>query len=35
MKYDPDRHHRRSIHLRGYDYGQAGVYFLTICTHSG
>jgi putative transposase len=30
-RYDPDLHHRRSVRLRGYDYGQAGVYFLTIC----
>lgn len=29
--YDPDRHHRRSIRLRGYDYTMAGVYFVTIC----
>ncbi|MGK0617738.1 transposase [Meiothermus cerbereus] len=33
MKYDPARHHRRSIRLRGYDYTQAGAYFITICTH--
>src|SRR6266545_2819275 len=33
MPYDPDRHHRRSIRLRGYDYRQAGWYFVTICTH--
>src|SRR5690349_23129173 len=33
MKFDPDRHHRRSIRLRGYDYRQAGTYFVTICTH--
>ncbi len=26
------RHHRRSIRLRGYDYAQAGAYFVTICT---
>ncbi|MDT7920160.1 MAG: transposase, partial [Meiothermus sp.] len=32
MKYDPARHHRRSIRLRGYDYTQAGAYFITICT---
>lgn len=29
--YDPDIHHRRSIRLRGYDYTQAGAYFVTIC----
>ncbi|HZQ08356.1 MAG TPA: transposase [Anaerolineae bacterium] len=28
--YDPDRHHRRSIRLQGYDYTQAGLYFVTI-----
>ena len=32
MTYDPDRHQRRSIRLRGYDYAQAGAYFVTICT---
>jgi putative transposase len=32
MKYDPDRHHRKSIRLKGYDYSQAGLYFITICT---
>src|SRR5437879_3537657 len=31
MKYDPDAHHRRSLRLKGYDYSQAGAYFLTIC----
>ena len=30
--YNPEIHHRRSIRLRGYDYTQAGAYFLTICT---
>jgi putative transposase len=33
VKYDPARHHRRSIRLKGYDYTQAGAYFITICTH--
>jgi REP element-mobilizing transposase RayT len=33
MKYNPDDHHRRSIRLKGYDYSQAGVYFVTICTY--
>lgn len=32
MKYNPDIHRRRSIRLRGYDYSQAGAYFVTICT---
>ena len=31
MKYDPNRHHRRSIRLKGYDYRQPGAYFVTIC----
>lgn len=33
MKYDPAIHHRRSIRLQGYDYSQAGAYFITACTH--
>jgi len=28
----PTRHHRRSLRLKGYDYSQAGAYFVTICT---
>jgi putative transposase len=28
--FDPQRHHRRSIRLKGYDYSQAGAYFVTI-----
>jgi putative transposase len=31
MKYNPEIHHRRSIRLPGYDYGQAGLYFITVC----
>jgi REP element-mobilizing transposase RayT len=34
MPYDPLRHHRRSIRLKGYDYSQAGAYFVTICTQN-
>jgi putative transposase len=30
MGYDPNIHHRRSIRLKGYDYSQAGLYFITI-----
>jgi putative transposase len=30
-KYNPQIHHRRSIRLKGYDYSQAGLYFVTIC----
>ena len=33
MKYDTNKHHRRSIRLSGYDYSQPGSYFVTICTH--
>lgn len=32
MTYDPQKHHRRSIRLRGYDYRDPGAYFVTICT---
>ncbi len=31
IKYNPDIHHRRSIRLKGYDYSQTGLYFITIC----
>jgi putative transposase len=34
MRYDPNKHHRRSIRLKGYDYTQAGVYFVTIVTQN-
>jgi REP element-mobilizing transposase RayT len=34
MKYNPDIHHRRSIRVKGYDYSQAGLYFITICTQN-
>ena len=30
MPYNRDKHHRRSIRLQGYDYTQAGAYFVTI-----
>lgn len=29
-KFDPKIHHRQSIRLKGYDYSQAGAYFVTI-----
>ena len=35
MVYDPQKHQRRSIRLKGYDYSQEGVYFVTICTYNG
>ncbi|SNB74035.1 transposase [Thermoflexus hugenholtzii] len=34
MPYDPQRHHRRSIRLPGYDYTQPGAYFITIVTYN-
>ena len=35
MKYNPTIHHRRSIRLKGYDYSQSGMYFVTICVQNG
>ncbi|MBW4521018.1 MAG: hypothetical protein KME16_15105 [Scytolyngbya sp. HA4215-MV1] len=32
MKYDPDKHHRRSIRLQEYNYTAPGAYFITLCT---
>jgi putative transposase len=32
-RYDPSKHHRRSIRLREYDYASPGAYFVTIVTH--
>jgi putative transposase len=34
MKYNPDIHHRRSVRFKGYDYSQAGAYFITVCVHN-
>ena len=34
MKYDSNKHHRRSIRLNGYDYNQAGMYFVTFVTQN-
>lgn len=31
-KFDPQKHHRRSIRLQGYDYAQEGAYYVTIVT---
>jgi len=31
--FDPQRHHRHSIRLPGYDYCQAGTYFVTTVTY--
>jgi putative transposase len=32
MQYDREKHHRRSIRLKGYDYTLPGAYFVTLCT---
>ncbi len=34
MKYNPEKHHRRSIRLKGYDYSQPGWYFVTVVTQN-
>ena len=34
MTYNPNVHHRRSIRLKGYDYSQEGLYFVTICVQN-
>ena len=31
--FNPQKHHRRSIRLKGYDYIQAGAYFITLVTY--
>ena len=32
VKYDPAKHHRRSIRLKNFDYSQSGYYFITVVT---
>jgi len=32
-KYNPNKHHRRSIRLKGYNYSQVGAYYVTIVVH--
>ena len=32
MSYNPNIHNRQSTRLKAYDYSQAGLYFITICT---
>lgn len=34
MKHDSPRYNRRSVRLKHYDYSQAGIYFVTLCTHN-
>lgn len=31
MKYSREKHHRRSVRLKGYDYSNPGAYFVTAC----
>lgn len=33
MNYKPEKHHRHSIRLQGYDYTREGAYYFTICCH--
>jgi REP element-mobilizing transposase RayT len=33
-QFDPSIHHRRSIRLKGYDYSQEGLYFVTVCVQN-
>ena len=35
MKYDPDKHQRRSMRLPSYNYAAPGAYFVTICAYGG
>ncbi len=32
MRFDPEKHHRKTIRMQGYDYSQPGAYFVTIVT---
>ena len=34
MPYNSEKHYRRSIRLKEYDYSQAGAYFVTICAYN-
>jgi putative transposase len=33
-EHNSERHRRKSIRIKDYDYSQAGAYFVTICTHN-
>lgn len=33
VAYNPNKHHCRSIRLKGHDYSDSGTYFITICTY--
>ena len=32
-RFNPNIHHRHTIRLKGYDYSQSGLYYITICCH--
>ena len=32
-RFDPQKHHRRSTRLKGWDYSAPAAYFITICTY--
>jgi putative transposase len=34
MSYNPEKHHRRSIRLKGFDYSGDATYFVTICVEN-
>jgi REP element-mobilizing transposase RayT len=34
MKHNPEKHHRRSIRLKGFDYSQAGCYYMILVTQN-
>ncbi len=34
MSFNPNIHNRKSIRLKGYDYSQTGLYFITICVQN-
>ena len=34
MKYNPEKHHRKSIRLKGYDYASKGMYYITLCVNA-
>ena len=33
MRFGPQKHHRRSVRLKGYDDTQPGAYFITLVTY--
>lgn len=35
MTFDPRIHHRRSVRLKGHDYSQPGMYYVTVRTKGG